>query len=339
MSKELWELLKQENPKPSIDDVFELADFSLNREIEWIQKSKERLSTILYESEPKFDSNAMALRNAYDSSMELQWHKAIGFIDGAINSETQSSTKGYLLQIKAKLINFIDRSKAQQILLSGRSMNMSILAPISGIRYDKIINNIDQAKAVCEYIEKIQTNQNDYVIHANAIISSLVFSPEADDFESALQKIGQLLGFASTRPEKETCGEGPDNLWVTGTNKYYVIECKSAAVSETISKDYCNQLGGAMRWFFNEYGETYSSVPVMVHKSTVIDRQATAVKDMMIITPEKLDQLKKNVNDFVIAVSQNENWKDEERINQLLLRYKLRGNDIVQNYMLNYREG
>ena len=339
LSKELWELLKQENPKPSIDDVFELADFSLNREIEWIQKSKERLSTILYESEPKFDSNAMALRNAYDSSMELQWHKAIGFIDGAINSETQSSTKGYLLQIKAKLINFIDRSKAQQILLSGRSMNMSILAPISGIRYDKIINNIDQAKAVCEYIEKIQTNQNDYVIHANAIISSLVFSPEADDFESALQKIGQLLGFASTRPEKETCGEGPDNLWVTGTNKYYVIECKSAAVSETISKDYCNQLGGAMRWFFNEYGETYSSVPVMVHKSTVIDRQATAVKDMMIITPEKLDQLNKNVNDFVIAVSQNENWKDEERINQLLLRYKLRGNDIVQNYMLNYREG
>ena len=43
LSKDLWDLLKQEVPKPTVDDVFELADFSLNREVEWIQNSKERL--------------------------------------------------------------------------------------------------------------------------------------------------------------------------------------------------------------------------------------------------------------------------------------------------------
>lgn len=46
LSKDLWDLLKQENPKPTVDDVFELANFSLNREVEWIQKSKERLSAV-----------------------------------------------------------------------------------------------------------------------------------------------------------------------------------------------------------------------------------------------------------------------------------------------------
>lgn len=337
LSKELWDLLKQENPKPTVDDVFELADFSLNREVEWIQKSKERLSAVMYASEPQFDRNALALRRAYDLAMGMQWNKAIEAIDEAINCEKQNSTKGYLLQIKAKLTNFIDRSKAQQVLLSGRTMNISILAPISGIRYDKAINNTEQSKAICEYIIKKQLNQNDYVIHANAITSSLVFSPEADDFESALQKIGQLIGFISTRPEKETCGEGPDNLWATGNNKYFVIECKSAAVAETISKDYCNQLGGAMRWFVNEYGEAYLPTPVMVHKSVIIDRQATAVPDMMIITPDKLEQFKRNINEFVVAVSQNDNWQDEGRINQLLIRYKLRSTDIAENYMLSYR--
>lgn len=40
LSKELWDLLKQENSKPSVDDVFELANFSLSREVEWIQKVK-----------------------------------------------------------------------------------------------------------------------------------------------------------------------------------------------------------------------------------------------------------------------------------------------------------
>lgn len=337
LSKELWDLLKQENPKPTVDDVFELADFSLNREVEWIQKSKERLSTVMYASEPQFDRNALALRKAYDLAMGMQWNKAIEAIDEAINCEKQNSTKGYLLQIKAKLTNFIDRSKAQQVLLSGRTMNISILAPISGIRYDKAINNTEQSKAICEYIIRNRLSQNDYVIHANAITSSLAFSPEADDFESALQKIGQLIGFISTRPEKETCGEGPDNLWATGNNKYFVIECKSAAVAETISKDYCNQLGGAMRWFANEYGEVYFPIPVMAHKSMVIDRQATAVPGMLIITPDKLEQFKRNINEFVVAVSQNDNWQDETRINQLLIRYKLRSNDIAENYMQPYR--
>lgn len=295
------------------------------------------MSAVQYASELQFDSNALALRKAYDLSMSLQWEKAIEVLNEAINSETQNTTKGYLLQIKAKFTNFIDRSKAQQILLSGKSMNTSILSPISGVRYDKAINNTEQTKAICDYITKKQIASNDYVIHANAIASSLVFSPDADNFESALQDIGNLIGFTSTRPEKETYGKGPDNLWAMGNDNYFVIECKSAAIAETISKDYCNQLGGAIRWFSDEYGELCSATPVMVHKSTIIDRRATAVQNMRIITVEKLESFKRNINEFVVAVSQNENWLDEEKINILLNQYKLRSNNIFDNYTLPYR--
>lgn len=338
LSKELWDLLVQENAKPSVDDIFELANYSLNREVEWIQKSKERLSTVIYTSEPQFDNNALTLRNAYDLSMLLQWQKAINSLDDAINNETQNTTKGYLLQIKAKFTNFIDRENAQQILLSGRTMNMRILAPISGIRYDKTINTTEQAKAICEYITQKRINQNSYVIHANAIASLLVFSEDSDDFESSLQNIGQLIGFISTRPDKETYGEGPDNLWAMSNNQYLVIECKNAAVTDTISKNYCNQLGGSIRWFNREYGDTYSAVPIMIHKSVIVDRQATAVPNMRIINHNMLELFKRNINDFVIAVSQNENWLDTNKINNLLTRYKLRNNDIIDNYTLPYRE-
>lgn len=332
LSKELWDLLKEEKPKPSVDDVFELADYSLNREVEWIQTSKERLSSVFYSSKPQFDSNTLALRKAYDLSMAFQLQKAIETLDKVISSETQSSTKGYLLQVKAKYTNFIDQARAQQILLSAKSLNISALSPISGIRYDKSINNVDQAKAVCDYITRKQITQNDYVIHANAETDALVFSQNAEGFERALHSIGELIGFVSTRPDKETNGEGPDNLWATGNNTYFVIECKSAAVADAISKDYCNQLGGSMRWFSVAYGEAYSAVPVMVHKSTVIDRQATAVSNMRIITSEKLELFKRKINEFVVAVSQNENWLDESKINRLLIQYKLRSNDIIDNY-------
>ncbi|MBP1565361.1 MAG: DEAD/DEAH box helicase family protein [Oscillospiraceae bacterium] len=337
LSKELWDLLKQENSKPTVDEVFELADYSLNREIEWIQKSKERLSSVKYLKEPQFDDNSLALRNVYDSSMMMQWQKAITILEKAINNENKDSTQGYLLQIKAKITNFIDRAQAQQILLSGRAKNSRILAPIEGIRYDKSINNVSQAKAICEYINRNQLSQNNYVIHTNAITSSLSFTVDADEFERALQSIGELIGFVSTRPDKETNGEGPDNLWALGDNKYLIIECKNVATSETISKDYCNQLGGAVRWFFNKYEGEYSVIPVMVHKSMLIDSKATAVKDMKIITSDKLDLLKNNVNDFVIAVSQNEKWMDESKITALLTRYKLRNKDIIDNYLSSFR--
>lgn len=120
LSKELWGLLKQENPKPNVDDVFELAGFSLNREIEWIQKSKERLSSVTYSTEPQFDSNAISLRKAYDLMMISQQQRAIEVLDRAVGQETKNETKGYLLQIEAKYTNFIDRTRAQQILLVAR---------------------------------------------------------------------------------------------------------------------------------------------------------------------------------------------------------------------------
>ncbi len=332
LSKELWDLLKQEKPTPSVDDVFGLADFSLNRDVEWIQTSKERLSAISYTSSINIDTNTIALRKSYELSMVSQWQRATEAINSAINSETNDATKGYLMQVKAKIMNLIDRSLAQQILLSGRGINPGTLAPISGIRYDKSINNMAQSKAICEYIESQHISKNDYVIHVNAISNRLIFSPDANQFEESLQYIGKIIGFVSTRPDKETNGEGPDNLWAMTDNVYAVIECKSGATSATISKDYCNQLGGSIRWFYEEYGNAYTSIPIMVHVSKTIDHQATAVEGMRIVTPEKLELLKNNINEFVVAVSQDNNWMNEHNINDLLRQYKLRGSDITDNY-------
>ena len=97
LSKELWDLLKQENSNPSIDDIFELAEYSLNRELEWIQKSKERLSIVNYQSQPQFDQTSIALRETFELSCLRQWKKAANKIDVTFNSEISDSTKGYLL--------------------------------------------------------------------------------------------------------------------------------------------------------------------------------------------------------------------------------------------------
>lgn len=337
LSKELWGLLKNQIAEPSIDDIFELADYSLNRVVEWIKKSKERLSTVVYSREPQFDDNTLTLRCAYDYSMKLRWDKAIGMLDQAINSELQDSTKGYLLQIKAKLTNFIDKKKAQEVLLSGRALNTRILAPVDGVRFDKTIRNMHQAKSICKYISDNCLSPNDYVIYFDEIASSLVFASNADQFENALQSIGKLIGFGSTRPDKETSGRGPDNLWDMCDGNCLVIECKNKAVTDTISKDYCNQLAGSIRWFSERYRLGKTAIPVLVHRSTIIDEKASVVDNMKIFTPENLECFKNKVRDFTVAITQDENWLDEGKIHALLDRYNLCGTDIVKHYMSSFK--
>jgi hypothetical protein len=203
---------------------------------------------------------------------------------------------------------------------------------MAGIQYDKLINSKLQAKAVLDYVLRISSNPNECVIHINAVVNTLLYSPNTNDFEEALKEVGEILGFESSRPDKETAGKGPDNLWAIGNNKYLVIECKSGATSNLISKDQCNQLGGSVRWFDAEYGNGFSQTPIMIHITNTVHSLATAPHGTRIITPELLEKLKKQIRDFITAFAQSENWRDESKVSSLLLSYKLRGQDIVQEY-------
>lgn len=167
------------------------------------------------------------------------------------------------------------------------------MSPLCGIQYNKSINNSKQSKLICEYIINNELTQNGFVIYVDSVISELSFSSNANTFERALEKIGEIIGFKSTRPDKETNGKGPDNLWAIGNAHYLVIECKNEAETKTISKDYCNQIDGSMRWFESVYDNNFTATPIMIHISKTIDEQATAVKNMRVITQEKLTELKK----------------------------------------------
>ena len=99
LSNELWDLLREDNSNPTVDDVFSLALFSLERNDEWIQKSKERLSSINYPNTPLVDEFSLAIRDAYDSSIVLQWQKSVETLNKAIYDENKKTTKGLLMQI------------------------------------------------------------------------------------------------------------------------------------------------------------------------------------------------------------------------------------------------
>lgn len=340
LSKELWALLKDEHDTPTVDQIFELADYSFHREAEWVKTSKERLSDETYSAEPRFDDIALALRKAYEHALDGELRKSTDELSLAIIKEQNDEAKGYLHQIKAEYINLIDHAQAQQVLLTGRKMNKGILIPIDGIQYDKAINEKEQAKAICDHLESSFHIQNDYLLYVESVLEGLRFSTDPDSvdlFERSMMRLGQILGFVASRPEKEIGAQGPDGLWAIGKGKYLIIECKSAAATESISKNDCNQLGGAVRWFAQEYGPGFSCTPIMVHPSTLIHQLASPVDGMRVIDRQRLDKLKEQTKAFSIALVQSENWRNESSIVGLLQLYHLRSQDIVESYSCSYQ--
>ena len=159
---------------------------------------------------------------------------------------------------------------------------------------------------------------------------------EYEKFEEALNQIGVVLGFVCSRPDKETGGYGPDNLWAIDTGKYLVIECKTEATTQTIKKDYCNQLSGSVNWFKENYVYPNECVPIMIHPSKVVDEVASPDENMRVMTEKELTCFRKNLRDFYSTLCQNGNLSDVNKINELLRIYKLRKDDIVNRYTVKF---
>lgn len=167
-------------------------------------------------------------------------------------------------------------------------------------------------------------------------IKEKVEESEYEKFEEALNQIGVVLGFVCSRPDKETGGYGPDNLWAIDSNKYLVIECKTEATTQTIKKDYCNQLSGSVNWFKENYVYPNECTPIIVHPSKFVDVVASPDENMRVMTEEELTCFRKNIRDFYSALCHNGSISDISKINELLSIYKLRKDDIVNRYTVKF---
>ena len=235
------------------------------------------------------------------------------------------------MQLVAEYTNFIDPLKAQDIQLSAKKINPSLLSPICGYQHSKLLNTSKQAEFIESFLSNNKIEKNRLLIKVNSILDGLSFNwVSAAVFEESLNKIANYIGYGSSRPEKEN-GEGPDNLWCLGNGHYLVIECKNCTTN-TICKSDCNQLNGSIQWFETEYKNNgFECTPIMIHNSNVFNNDCFPNENVRIITPKKLDELKRAIKSFAQAYV-NTSFTDNKRIKELLEYYKLNPDSIISNY-------
>jgi len=310
----------------SLDTIFRAAQQVLDRDKTWVELAKNVLKAIP-PGPAHVSETAKARRNAFEKASAGDFPAAAREISGAVSLSEDVRERGWLLELQAHYTDLQDPEQAQRILQSARQKHTSVLRPLSVVAYKQLSVSQAQARTSMDFLVEAYTSPTGLQLGFQSVIEGLVFDPDAtNEFEQAFADLGAHLGFPSQRPEQEL-GEGPDVLWALGELQYWVIEAKSGATTDFISKHDSDQLGGSVRWFRGRYDSSVGATPILIHPAVKLGSGATETTGQRIITKDRLEDLKTAVRAFASALAADR-WDDPDTVARLLAGHQLRRADL-----------
>ena len=288
----------------------------LERDPSWIKLSLRTLSGI--EPPPGHVSKeCTAEREAFLQASHNSLAGAAETISQAARTCENDRVRGRLLEVQARYIHPVDPNLAQQILIEASTLNHDVLKPIQGATYTPLSSAGDQASCATERYRLGYSSSISLRLAFEAVLEDLIFDEfRTEAFEEAMRIAADLIGLGSQRPEHEI-GSGPDNLWSMGNNVYWVIEAKTGAKSAAIGKRDVAQLGQSVAWFNERYDSTATGIPVIVHRSIQIYKDATKLPNMRVVTEATLEDLRQHLRDYSAGLAQSD-WQDPAAVRRLL---------------------
>src|SRR5262249_5673341 len=189
-------------------------------------------------------------------------------------------------------------------------LNPRVLHPLGGVSYSRLSPAADQSRAAAEYLTARYPDRNSLIVGVEALLDDLVLDPEhTDEFEDAIERVAFHLGFTAQRPGRDPT-TGPDVLWSAGSLTSLVIECKSGATADRIWRRSVEQLAHSISWFREQYDHPCRATPVMIHKTSILEKNATAPPGTRIITDSGLERLRTAIRAAAIALGDAGTWAD-----------------------------
>lgn len=237
-----------------------------------------------------------------DCFMQGEYAQAFGLMQSFIDKHQEMSNydKGWYLQQLARYSYYSDKTKFNEIQKSAFRLNNELLKPRNGINYVRVSYvDCNRLAKIREFLNKFEDYQ-ELMLSINEILENLSFAVDHEKFEDSLQKVGELFGFISQRPDKEI-KKGPDNLWCCTNNEYMIFECKNEVLDtrEAIKKSEVGQMNNHCGWFESEYGTEVKVSRFMIIPIKKIEYSANFTHEVKMIRKSGLRKLKNVVKDFV----------------------------------------
>ena len=330
---DLSEQVGQQIKGKGVNEIANAANYLIGRDADWVRAAKSALAHVTYATASSDLEVAVARRQAFSSAAAGDYSKAVALIQEQANKATDSLVKGWLQAELAEYTHPINVVTAQQIQRSAHAANRQLIRPREGIDYQRLAPLSGEQAATCvAYLRNRFKLANELVIAANAVAEDLIFKPETfKRFHRAICEAAFMLGFAGQLPESEY-GAGPDAIWAVGNLRYFVIECKNGAITDTVNKHDCNQLAGSANWFLEKYDRTCSGTPVMIHPSSVFERASTPPPNTRVMTSTDLPRFKEAFLTFCVAVSRLNQFGSAKEVAPLLSAHHLLPDSILASY-------
>lgn len=326
------QVIKQIFDEP-LDKIKEAVEIIFARDKDWVAASRACIASQRKKQSQAIDSSVGHLRAAFDFACVKKFHDAVREVDAAIEIADDDKIKGLFMQRKAEYTCHFDKLTAQKLLSSGLKFNRAITPPESGIDYSRVNTaRAEQASAIREKISR-WPEPREFLLELKSMLDDLVWDKERTNrFESAIDWLGQHLGFSRQRPEKYY-QNGPDNLWMLGDGSFFVIECKSGATdADRIWRSDAEQLLHSETWFKGMYGEQVKYTPIIIHPLSKLANDAVASSESRVINDEKLDKLRGAVNDFFTAVCGNGTILEASKISENLNTFSFTPSQFASCY-------
>jgi hypothetical protein len=319
-----------------LEELDSAIEVCLQQGTDWKKVAREAVANIAYPATGQVRATAVAQRSAFDSASIRNYAEAEGAIQNVINGAAATegpSVLGWLKWQLAEYVQYTDAVRAQQVLKGALLLNRRLTKPIDGLDYEKLdAKDMQQANNVVWAFKPYVGQKTGLLVRLNGVLDELAFLPDnANSFEAAMQEVAVFLGFKAQRPEQEF-KRGPDVLWAVGNLRYFVIECKSGAVAERITKHYANQLSGSMDWFVQRYDHTCKATPIMVHPHRLLEAAASGHADARIMTLTKLASFKDAIRAFCTAAASSLDTLDVQQVQKLLEHHKLTPERLLETY-------
>lgn len=310
----------------------------LGRDESWKTFYAENMDTIkLEEAERlKADEIILAEREAENLFNDGKYDDAANTLQNLIDKHSGSlskNEKGWYLQDMSRYLYAKNRVEGMALQIQAHRTNKSLFLPPDGYQFTKVeIKSQERITNINKRISKFN-NFEDLLVYMDDVLSRLTFGVNADKFESAIDELGNILGFNTERPDK-SWKAGPDNLWAIRDGQYLFIECKSevSLLRAQIQKEETGQFNNNIAWFKRFYPGAQVQYTMIIPTKKVKSNTGFS-EDAFILRQRGLKHLVANTRSFILGFSHTD-LKDlsDEQINKSIEQHNLSTDSLLSQY-------
>lgn len=335
---EVMRWVQEDNAKSTMNDIIDLMNQCLKRDVGWKQYYDDEMSKI---EVGKYDRDKelitlRAERKAADYFIRNDYDKASNEIQRLLDDgNIEKEDKGWYFQLLGYYTYFVDKVKSLQLQKKAFENNYEMLKPREGVKYSKMSDiNMNRIASIIKQMQYWDSYE-ELMLEVNRICDNLKFGTNSNLFEESLDRAGCMLGFECQRPDKRY-KKGPDNLWKLEYNQYIMFECKNE-VKETRDKIYKKEVGEMNNHcgWFEEIYENAKVLRVMIIPTKNVSDDANFTHDVKIMTKKNLQHFNKCFKEFFKGFK---NYNLHE-LTEEFVQHQIELNKLTTKDIVNYNEG